>query len=126
AVSVLYSGSKLLPLQFLCHRLDTDAQDHWPGNLPRLLRVCPCDAKLVHYLFQWIAVFLSNESLRRRPGSKIAQQMIEIPRCCHFEFGWIDLVKRKGKIGDPSNALAFRPPETTDHLLIISAPTLIY
>ena len=47
--------------------------------------VTPGIAKLIDYLLQRIDASRRNESLRQRPGSKVAQQMIEILRCCHFE-----------------------------------------
>jgi hypothetical protein len=63
----------------------TKTQNLRPGNFSCLRGHPPGIAKLIDYLLQRIDASRRNESLRQRPGSKVAQQMIEILRCCHFE-----------------------------------------
>src|SRR5438270_13732954 len=82
-------------------------------------------AKLIGYLLQRVARFRGHEPLRRRPGSKVAHQMIEIPICLHLEFWRIDLLKREEEVGELLNEPAFLRPESTDHLVIVSINNLI-
>jgi len=67
--------------------VDPDPQSQRPKDVPRLFRVSPGAAKLIHYLLQRIAAFRSDEPLCRRPRLKVAEQMIEIPLRCHLELG---------------------------------------
>jgi hypothetical protein len=105
--------------------LNADTQDDWPSSLSHLLGTAPRIAKLIGYLFQRIASFRRDESLRLRPRSKVANQMIEVPLCLHFKCRWINLVKREVKIGKLLDKLALRRPERADHIIVVSIYNLI-
>src|SRR5204862_6018081 len=73
-----------------CHRfrnsLDSNPQSQRPNDAARLFRVTPRGAEFICNFVQWIAIRRSDEPLSRRPASKVAAQIIEIPPRCHFEY----------------------------------------
>src|SRR5205809_6308547 len=112
-------------LRRLRYRVNADAQDQGPDNLPHLSGIAPCGAEIISNCLQRIAFVSRNETLRRRPRLKVAQQMIEIPLRSHFELRRIDLLKWEWQIGKLLDKLALRRPERPDHFIIVSIHDLI-
>src|SRR5437764_410554 len=68
-------------------------------------------------LIQGVALFCGHKALSRRPASEIADKMVQIPVCRHFEFWRSDPEKREGEIGKILNEVALQRPERHNHFI---------